>query len=148
MTNHAHTTRIAVYGILLQDDKVLMLRRYKTGWMDGMYGLPAGHLEKGEKLFEAAIREIYEETGVRIDENDLEFKHVSHRSEAGNFEYMDFYYIVRKWSGVPRITERDKSDDIQWFNLDKLPENIVPNTKMGIRAVLSDEAISEFSSEI
>lgn len=146
--NQAHTVRVAVYGILLKDDMVLMLRRYKTGWMDGMYGLPAGHLEKGETLAEATIREIHEEAGVEVSESDLEFKHVSHRNEAGNFEYMDFYYIVRKWNGEPRIAEKDKADDLRWFDLDDLPENIAPNVKMGILAVFGTKVLSEFDGRI
>jgi 8-oxo-dGTP pyrophosphatase MutT (NUDIX family) len=40
----------AVYLILLKQDKVLLLQRRHTGFEDGNYSLPTGHLEKGENV--------------------------------------------------------------------------------------------------
>jgi len=42
--------RAAVYLILVKDGRVLLSRRYKTGWMDGMYSLVAGHIDGNEPV--------------------------------------------------------------------------------------------------
>lgn len=49
-----------VFLLLIQDDKVLLSRRFQTGYEDGNYGLPAGHGEYGETMREGTAREALE----------------------------------------------------------------------------------------
>lgn len=56
---------VAVHTFLLRSGSVLLLRRCNTGFEDGNYGLVGGHLEGGESVTQAAIRECREE--VRVD---------------------------------------------------------------------------------
>ncbi|MBI2028871.1 NUDIX domain-containing protein [Candidatus Gottesmanbacteria bacterium] len=55
--------RSAVYLVMVKNDRLLIQRRYKTGWMDGRYSLIAGHLEGEETAFSAMVREAKEEAG-------------------------------------------------------------------------------------
>ena len=57
---------VAVHLILVQDSKVLLLRRYNTGYEDGNYGVVAGHLERDEEIVAAMVREAREEAGIEI----------------------------------------------------------------------------------
>lgn len=50
-----------------------MLRRKGTGWMDGSFSIPAGGLDAGEPIGAAAIREAYEEVGVQITSENLQY---------------------------------------------------------------------------
>jgi 8-oxo-dGTP diphosphatase len=127
-----HTLRCAVYALIIKEDKILLLLRQNTRWMDGMYSLPAGHLEKGETIIQALQREVYEEAGIKINGNDAEFIQVMHRNEKDNFEYIDFFFVVKKWSGSVKNNELEKAVHIKWFDLDALPENIIPNVKAGM----------------
>ena len=43
--------------IFERDGKILLLRRFETGYSDGFYALPAGHIDKGETPLDAALRE-------------------------------------------------------------------------------------------
>ncbi|MBQ7261527.1 MAG: NUDIX hydrolase [Lachnospiraceae bacterium] len=52
----------ALYGE--KKDKVVIIRQYRYPIDDFVYELPAGLIEKGEDMKEAAIRELHEETGL------------------------------------------------------------------------------------
>lgn len=142
--NDRHTVRCAVYGFFIKNKKILMLLRKGTGWMDGKYGVPAGHLDKGESIKGAAIREIKEEVGLDINESDLTLYHVMHRFEDDNFEYIDFFFKVEYFEGEPKNSEPDKASEIKWFDLDALPKNIIPNVKAGIGYYKNKMFFSEF----
>jgi 8-oxo-dGTP diphosphatase len=69
---------VAVSTLLIKDKKIFLLRRYNTGWEDGKYNLPGGHLNGNETAREAAAREVLEETGVKVKIDDLHFFNASH----------------------------------------------------------------------
>ncbi len=135
--------RVAVYIILIKDDKVLLGRRYNTGWQDGNYGLPSGHLEEDETMIGALLRETKEETGVDIKSEDTKFVHVMHRKSI----YIDFFFTAQGWTGDPKVMEEDKCDDMQWFPLNDLPTNIVPSVKFALKNYENGVPFSEFQSE-
>jgi 8-oxo-dGTP diphosphatase len=117
----------AAYVVLKQGNKVLLIRRANTGYMDGWYSLPSGHIAGGEPAHMAAIREVKEEVGVTIDPSDLAFVHVAHRlAETKDHERVDFGFATTRWVGEPRNMEPEKCDDMQWRAIDDLPENTIP----------------------
>ena len=61
-----HKVEPAVYLLIRQDSKILMIRRFNTGYCDGMYSLPAGHLDGAETVKAAAIREACGEDFHRL----------------------------------------------------------------------------------
>lgn len=117
-----------VHIFLIRDGQVLLLRRKNTGRHDGEYGLPAGKLERGEQLHEAAIREAYEECGAVIEAADLAMLGTMHIRDLGS-ERMDFFFSVEKWTGEICNMEPDKCDGLRWFPADALPENVIPYTR-------------------
>ena len=59
----------AAGGIVLRDELILIVKN-KRGDKNSdksFWGFPKGHLEEGEKPSEAAIREVYEETGFKVE---------------------------------------------------------------------------------
>jgi 8-oxo-dGTP diphosphatase len=58
--NNRFTLPCTVPLLLVRDNKILLLRRYNTGWQDGNYGVPAGHIDGGESLTDAIIRDAIE----------------------------------------------------------------------------------------
>lgn len=112
----------AAVFMVVRDEKgrVLLQRRANTGYMDGYYDFPSGHVEAGEGFATAAVRELAEETSLTADEVNLQLKHanVNHT----NFPYINIVFEVPVWQGTPHILEPDKCDDMQFFAVDALPE--------------------------
>jgi 8-oxo-dGTP pyrophosphatase MutT (NUDIX family) len=133
----------ASYLVLIQDQKVLLQRRYQTGWMDGMYAFAAGHIESQETAIQAMAREAKEEIDITIGEDGLTVAHILQRY-AGNREYFDVYLTATAWEGEPKICEPDKSDDLKWFELDALPENMVPYDKQALECIQKNISYSTY----
>lgn len=122
----------AAYVLLIDEqDQMLLSYRRGTGYMDEHWAFgAAGHVELGETVFEAAVREAHEELGVEITAADLEPMTVMHRTGASGEpidERVDFFFALRRWKGVPGIQEQDKAADLRWVSLDELPAPVVPH---------------------
>lgn len=132
----------AVYLVLMKENKILLSRRHKTGYFDNYYSFPAGHLDGGETLKQAMLREAKEEIGVVLDPTDLELIHTMNRKIPGN-ERVDFFFTAKKWRGEAKIMELDKCDDLNWFELNNLPDHIIPYIKQAIDFFLNNITYSE-----
>jgi 8-oxo-dGTP diphosphatase len=112
-------------------DQLLLQLRQGTGYMDGHWAAAAaGHVEAGESVLAAAVREAAEELGIDIDPADLVPLCAMHRTVAPHCpidERVDFFFECRRWTGEPRLQEADKSVDLRWFDLDALPDPVVPH---------------------
>lgn len=129
MTNwrDRHSVVPAVYIVFRDGDKVLLLKRANTGYRDGEYSMPAGHLDGGESALTAAVREAEEEVGVRIKPEDLRLVHTQHRlAEEGDHERINLFFEAKKWSGELTNAEPHKCAEIRWCKLSELPQNMVP----------------------
>jgi 8-oxo-dGTP diphosphatase len=123
---------LSVYLILIKDGKTLLLRRQNTGYEDGNYGLVSGHADGNEPATAATAREASEEAGISINPEDLTFAHCMHRLQAD--ERIDLFFTVDKWQGEPKNMEPEKCDDLGWFPLDNLPDNIIPYIRQALQS--------------
>lgn len=117
--------------ILMKDNKILLSRRCNTGFYDGDYSFPAGHLDGNETMIQAMIREAKEEIGIDLNPEDLKLVHVMHRKEPSE-ERVNFFFTAKKWGSKPKIMEPHKCDDLSWFEFDNLPNNVTPYIKQAI----------------
>jgi len=113
-----------VHVLLEREGRVLLMRRAGTGFFDGLYSLPGGHVEEGESVVATAVREMEEELGVVLDPDSVAVLGVVHRRSDTN--RIDFFVRALSWRGEPHIAEPDKCDALSWFPLDDLPEAVVP----------------------
>lgn len=131
-----------VHLFLFRNEEILLLRRYNTGYEDGKYGLIAGHVDGNEALTAAMMREAKEEAGIDILPKDLHFAHLMHRRHLD--ERISVFFLVNQWDGEPRNTEPHKCDDLRWFSLSNLPENMVPYVRKAIKHYFAGTMYSEF----
>ena len=143
MTNR-NPAATAAYLFLKKDGKILLARRLNTGWQDGNYQMPAGHVEPGELPSETVVREAKEEIGINIDPRDLRFVHAGFRAKHDDTgDRVDYYFEATKWSGEPVNCEPEKCDGLLWALPSDLPENTVPHARFVIEAVERGEVYSE-----
>lgn len=121
----SHRIIPAVWVIVKNDDgEYLLLRRQNTGWEDGLYTTPSGHVEMMEPPSVAGIREVFEETGLRVLPEGL--RHVDtpycKSSDGSETERVQFFFEASLYSGNPSNMEPNKCDDINWFDAEKLPQ--------------------------
>jgi len=85
-------------GIILKDDKVLVMFRRKKG--KEYYVFPGGHMRKGEKPIDTTIREIREETTIEVKNLKPAFELMNY------FKKMEReYYFIGEWeSGEPILS--------------------------------------------
>ena len=133
---------VAVHLFFFQADKILLLRRYNTGWEDGSYSVVAGHVDAGETVTHAAIREAHEEVGVSIEPNDLAMIHVMNRKSED--ERIDFFFVIKRWAGEIANMEPDKCDELAWYPLSSLPNNTIPYVRQSLKNYLDGVLFSEF----
>ena len=112
--------------------EILMLKRSGTGYYDGFYDLPGGHLEANEDIFDGMIREAKEEIGITIKRENMKILHIYHKYRGG---MLKFVFKVERYEGTPINNEPDKCEKIEWINFDELPENIVPSIKIELNNI-------------
>ena len=126
------------------DGRVLLLRRFQTGYMDGSYSVPAGHVDGNETARAALVREIKEEVGVDLTEDALAFAHVMHRNQLSEqHERIDFFFATYGFEGKVRNCEPEKCDKLVWVDSSAPPRNMVAYVKRALGHVKEKSYYSE-----
>lgn len=126
----------AVYILLEKNGKFLIGRRCNTGYQDGNYQLPAGHVEESELPTEAIIRETKEELGIDLSKSSLDLMHIGYRPKHDDTgDRIDLFFKTKKWKGEIKNMEPHKCDDLKWVTFDDLPQNFTPHVREAINCI-------------
>jgi 8-oxo-dGTP diphosphatase len=127
----------AVYAVLTDGDKVLLMRRAGSGYHDGELGLPAGHLDGGEDALAGLRRELHEELAIDVAPDACTLAVMLHRAaeRPGGPEYLDFVFTVDSWRGEVSIGEPAKCTELVWADRDDLPADVVPYIRTTLDAL-------------
>ena len=135
----------AVYLILKRGTEILLVKRANSGYYDGWYSLPAGHVEYRELPMDALIRECAEEIGITLKRGDFQFCHLLYREahdETG--DRADMFVVCENGEDyAPTNTEPEKCAELRWFNIKELPKNMVQNVRFAVEKALAGEVYSE-----
>lgn len=143
-----HKAVPAVYLMLEKDGKYLLCRRFQTGYQDGNYNLPSGHLEALELPTVGLIREAKEEIGIDLQPDDVKFVHVSCRPDFdGSGDRIDFFFWAKTWAGEVVNAEPDKCDDMRWLSPEDFPANMTPHVRSAFEDVLAGVPFREHGLE-
>ena len=124
--------------IVVNKDNQILLGKRKNAFRAGLYGLPGGRIEIGEKLQSGATRELKEETD--LNSKKIEYLcTVKEWQKNENQDFIHFIFLCNDWSGKPKLLEPDKCEKWEWFDLENLPDNILPGHLAGINALKNGE---------
>jgi 8-oxo-dGTP pyrophosphatase MutT (NUDIX family) len=118
---------VGARGIVFDDERRLLLIQRSD---NGRWALPAGAMELDESMRDCAIREVWEETGLRATEL-TPFAMYTGPAYSYTNQYRHRYqsimmsFLIRAWDGeLQQVT--DETLDARWFRLDELPDPSSP----------------------
>lgn len=115
---------VAVF--VMKEDTVLLTRRLNTWFGNNQFAPPGGLVDKGENPEESAVREVFEETGIRLNAADLQlFSKVLTDGQGRHFE--NHYYSIKKFTGTLENKEPDRHADVGWYPRENPPEDTMPH---------------------
>ena len=121
----------AVHMIISKDNKILVQKRKVTKLWPGYYALPAGHIDEEENQYDALVREAREELGINLDPKNIINSYVVLRRNYFEIDgkilepYIDYYFEINEYEGIPKIMENDKCDELIWVDINNLPEPFI-----------------------
>ena len=122
---------------ILNDKKQILLMKRNSNCRNkvGYWGVPGGSINLFEKVEDGLKREIKEEVGIDIEIITL----ISFTDDIildENQHWVSPQFLCKIIAGEIQNLEPHKCDDIQWFDLDKLPEKLMNTTKEGIKHLM------------
>lgn len=131
-----------VLAFLCNGNEVLLVRRHNASFGNGLYSMVGGKVEQGERGLAAIKREVQEETGLEIPESSFELVHTFHRKGLDT-ELIALCFKADIANMSPVNNEPEKHDDMKFFNMTKLPSNIIPAHKQAIEYIKQSVSYSE-----
>jgi 8-oxo-dGTP pyrophosphatase MutT (NUDIX family) len=134
---------VAVYGILTDGDRVLLLRRAGSGYRDGQLSLPAGHLDGDEDATSAVVRELHEELAITVESSSCRLAVTMHRAPETptDNEYLDLFFTVAAWTGIPAIGEPAKCSELLWAPRSALPADLADYIATALKAAVDGQPL-------
>lgn len=111
---------LTVDGIILKGNKILLTKR-KIYPFQGYWVLPGGHVEYGEKVEKAVLREIKEEVGVSVKIEKLVGVYSGPKRDP-RYHTVSVVYLLEKGKGKIRLSH--EASEFKYFSLKNLPEKI------------------------
>lgn len=125
--------------LIVKDDKVLLLKRSETSKnFPGYWIGPGGHVDEGEDILTAAVREVFEETGIKINEETINLKVIAIGNHIDRSEIYMVYYFLITLNSKQDIVNSDEGNS-SWVNLNEVSkmENIFPPFKYYLEHALN-----------
>lgn len=114
----AELRHLANDGIIFKDNKVLLVRRAPHLLAGGKFAIPGGYMDRDETTQEAAIREVLEETGWKVEVTEF-FGIADSPNRGDDRQNVSIFFVMRP---LEKVTEPDNEvTEVKWFSLDELP---------------------------
>lgn len=129
MKDYKEHKHLGVYGILIEDNKILLIKK-KTGPYDGKLDLPGGTIEFKERPTETLKRELLEETGLKVKkykyyDADSVIVDWNHNNKNIKVHHIGIFYIISKYTNkiktnIEITSQNDDSLGANFYNINKL----------------------------
>ncbi len=134
--------------IIMREEKILLLRR--ADWaplFPSTWHGPTGKIEEGESPKKTIIREAFEEVGLTINPDlgtVVAVKAPSYENPDLIWKDVSLFFVIKDFVGEPINKEPRLHDAMDWFDVNNLPDPMIPVVKFGIEQYLRGEAYGEF----
>lgn len=109
-----------IVTIFIQNNNKEFLIQKRSKEKNGKYGITSGHVEENEEMKQAAIREIKEELGLDIKENELKLFY----SDKVNEDSYNLY-ILKKDFHINNLTlQKEEVEFVKWCNINEIEKII------------------------
>ena len=127
---------LTVLCLIEKGSAILLQNRVKKDWRG--YTLPGGHIEPGESIVDAVVREMQEETGLTV--LDPRLCGVKQFPIEGG-RYLVFLFKARSFTGTLRASEEGS---VEWIERSELPELPTVADFAELLSVFDRDNLSEF----
>lgn len=127
-------------GVIIQNDNNEILIGKRKGSHSPFYSIPGGHLENGETFEEAAIKEVYEETGLKIRNPKVICVTNNLRTYIKeNKHYVSINLFTNDYEGKLEVKEADKCESWEWHSLTKIPKPHFDASEFAIHCFIKNQ---------
>lgn len=146
MTNLSNERfHVGVYGVLIKDKKILLIKKSR-GAYKGMYDLPGGGIEFGEKIEETLKREFIEETGITLSScsflgnNEYFCNYTNESGEPRKLHHIGLYYnVAASFKSIKNVPDGQDSLGAEFIDIKEINKiKIAPIVKKIIDKVIKD----------
>lgn len=111
------TFMIGITGVVLDDHDRVLLLKHKF-WKDCPWGTPSGYLERGESVEAGFAREVFEETGLRVEEVEI-------TAINSGFRLRLEVSVLGRLGGSPEpAVDGVEVEEARFFTVDDLPADL------------------------
>jgi len=103
---------------------------------EGTWTMPGGKLDFQETLKVGACREVFEETGIKISQDNLKVISIADEIIPGN-HYVTIGFLCENFAGEATVMEPEEITEWKWYNLNSLPGKVYPPSAKVIKAYLN-----------
>ena len=134
--------------MIIRDQKILLLRRAgKASLFAGYWHVPTGRIEENESPKQTIVREVFEEVGLDVNPSlatVVAVKAPHFKNPELTWKDVSLFFVAKDFEGEPINKEPRLHDEMDWFDINQLPEPMIPVVKFGIEQYVKGEAYGEF----
>jgi len=117
---------VGVGVMILRDNKVLLGKRHSDAQKadselrgEGSWTMPGGKLDFQEELEDAAYREVFEETNIRINKDKIRIVSVTN-DVVEDAHFVTIGFLCEDFEGEPKVMEPDEIIEWKWFDINNI----------------------------
>lgn len=128
------TAHVTVATVVQKDERFLLVEEYTDGVVHPVFNQPAGHVEAGETLIQAALRETLEETAWQVEITDFLGIYTYTPPMFSDRSYFRFCFLAKPLYDTQRALDTDIIA-AKWLTLDELQHSARARSPLVIRAI-------------